>query len=376
MNYNHEFLPLTLDKGKLYLINDKLKEKKEELELFLQDNKYMNSKEFSKNVLFSQEIKANNTIEGYNDDIGLVYDILNRKLKISDKNKEQRIKNLYNGYRFIYEEKEIDKENLKKLYAILSKNLLSEEDIKHMGEFYRKNPVYIYFSSNMDIEPDMGIPANKIEEHMKQYFDYIHSDDNLNCSTDYFIKSQIMHFQLVYIHPYYDINGRTARTTSMWYLLNNKVYPYIIFNRGISLNKNLYYKIIREVKEYRNVTFFLNYMLDNVKIELEKEYVMDMIKDSSSHLTAVDYQTMYYVLSMKGLLSVKDFITFYNNYNDKKKSNEIYNTMLEPLLDKGIILKVRSTNSYLNSNEQNFVFELNKSKFENNPQKIKKLIIK
>ena len=35
MNYNHEFLPLTLDKGKLYLVSDKLKEKKEELELFL-----------------------------------------------------------------------------------------------------------------------------------------------------------------------------------------------------------------------------------------------------------------------------------------------------------------------------------------------------
>lgn len=376
MNYNHEFLPLTLDKGKLYLVSDKLKEKKEELELFLQDNKYMNSKEFSKNVLFSQEIKANNTIEGYNDDIGLVYDVLNRKLKISDKNKEQRIRNLYNGYRFIYGGKEINKENLKKLYMILSKNLLSEEDIKYMGEFYRKNPVYIYFSSNMDTEPDMGIPANKIDEYMKEYFDYVNSNNNLNCSTDYFIKSQILHFQLVYIHPYYDINGRTSRTTSMWHLLNNKVYPYIIFNRGISLNKNLYYKIIREVKKYRNVTFFLNYMLDNVKIELEKEYVMDMIKESSSHLTAIDYQTMYYILSMKGLLSVKDFIAFYNNHNDKKKSKEIYDTMLEPLLDKGIILKVRNTNSYLNSNEQNFVFELNKSKFENNPQKIKKLMIK
>ena len=117
-------------------------------------------------------------------------------------------------------------------------------------------------------------------------------------------------------------------------------------------------------------------MLDNVKIELEKEYVMDMIKERSSHLTAIDYQTMYYILSMKGLLSVKDFIAFYNNHNDKKKSKEIYDSMLEPLLDKGIILKVRNTNSYLNSNEQNFVFELNKSKFENNPQKIKKLIIK
>ena len=169
----------------------------------------------------------------------------------------------------------------------------------------------------------MGIPAKDLDRYMEEYFNYVNSNNNLSCSTDYFIKSQIMHFQLVYIHPYYDINGRTSRTTSMWYLLNNEVYPYIIFNRAISLNKRLYYKIIREVKEYRNVTFFLNYMLDNVKIELEKEYVMDMIGSNSSHLTAVDYQTMYYILSMKGLLTAKDFITFYNNHNDKKKSIDI-----------------------------------------------------
>ena len=346
MDYIHEKLPLSLEKGRLYLINDKLKEKKEELELFLQDNKYMNSKEFSKNVLFSQEIKANNTIEGYNDDVGLVYDILNKKLKINDKDKEQRIRNLYNGYRFIYTDKEINKENLKKLYSILSRNLLSEEDIREMGEYYRKNPVYIFFSSNLDVEPDMGIPAKELNKYMEEYFNYVNSNNNLSCSTDYFIKSQIMHFQLVYIHPYYDINGRTSRTTSMWYLLNNEVYPYIIFNRAISLNKKLYYKIIREVKEYRNVTFFLNYMLDNVKIELEKEYVMDMISSNSSHLSAVDYQTMYYILSMNGILSAKDFITFYNNHNDKKKYQEIYQTMLEPLLDKEIIIKLRNTSSY------------------------------
>lgn len=373
MYYKHEQLPLTIDKSKLFLTSDKLKEKKEELELFLQDNKYMNSQEFSKNVLFSQEIKANNTIEDYKDDVGLIYDIVNRKIKIKDKEKQQRIINLYNGYKFIYKNNEINKETLKKLYAILSKDLLSAEDISNMGEFYRKNPVYIFFSSNLEIEPDEGIEAEKINEYMNEFFNYINSNNNLSCNTDYFIKSQIMHFQLVYIHPYYDINGRTSRTTSMWYLLNNQAYPYIIFNRGISLNKNLYYKIIREVKKYHNITFFLNYMLDNVKIELEKEYIMDMIKLSSSHLTAVDYQTMYYILSMNGILSAKDFITFYNNHNDKKKYQEIYQTMLEPLLDKEIIIKLRNTSSYLDSSTPNFIFELNKSKYENNPQKIKRL---
>lgn len=375
MNYKHQILPLTVDKGNLYLVEDKLKRRIEELELFLQDNKYMNSEEFSKNVLFSHEIKANNNIEGYNDDVGLVYDILNNNVKIKDKEKEQRIRNLYNGYKYIYGKKEINKENLKYLYSILSKNLLSDKEINTMGEFYRNGPVYIFYSRNIEVEPDKGISQLEIEKYMNEYFNYINSNNSFSCNTEYFIKSQIMHFQLVYIHPYYDINGRTARTTSMWYLLNNNIYQYIIFNRGISLNKNLYYKIIRDVKQYRNVTFFLNYMLDNVKIELEKEYVMDLIKSSSSHLTTVDYQTMYYVLSMNGLLTAKDFITFYNNHNDKKKANEIYNNMLVPLLDKGILIKERDTGTYINSNQKNFIFKLNKCRYESDPQKIKILKI-
>ena len=59
-----------------------------------------------------------------------------------------------------------------------------------------------------------------------------------------------------------------------------------------------------------------------------------------------------------------------------KKAIEIYNTMLEPLLDKGIIIKGRNTDSFINNDKQNFIFELNKSKFENNPEKIKTLKIK
>lgn len=371
----HEFLPLTIEKERLYLLRDLIEPRKEELELFLKDNKCMNNKEFANNVLFSQEIKSNNNIEGYNDDVGLVYDILNNNLKISDKNKVQRIKNLYNGYKYIIKEDEINKDTLKYLYSLLSKNLLSKKELREMGEYYRINPVYIYYSSNISIEPHEGVDSLKIDKYMEEFFNYVTSNNNFECDTDYFIKSQIMHFQFINIHPYYDINGRTARTTSMWYLLNNKVYPYIIFNRAITLNKEKYYKVIRDVKKFHNITYFINYMLENVRVELEKEYVMNMIKSSSDKLSAVDYQTIYYILSMKGLLTIKDFINFYNNYNDKKKTIDIYNEMIEPLLDKGIILKERDTRNSFKDGSPNFIFKLNENKYEYD-DKIKYLKLK
>ena len=63
-------------------------------------------------------------------------------------------------------------------------------------------------------------------DFMKEFFDSDNNGETFGNATDYFIKSQIMHFYFVYIHPYFDINGRTARTTSLWHLLNEKAYPF------------------------------------------------------------------------------------------------------------------------------------------------------
>ena len=378
------YLPLQLmGDRKLYINSDRFQILKEDLEKFLEGEKYMNSKSFSKKVLLSHEIQSNNVVEGYKDDVETVKEVINDSLEIKNPKKRQRILNLYRGYKYILEGKEINKDNLKDLYTILSEDLLDPIDVTNMGEYYRNDDVYIYFSDRLDPDSekdelgtkyDMGIKPDLIDEYMNELFEYIQTDNDNKTPTDYYIKSQIMHFYGVYIHPYYDINGRTSRTMSMWYLLNNKVYPYVIFNRGIKLQKNKYYLVIRDVKKYCNISFFINYMLENVKVELEKEYIMHGIASStSSKLTSLDYQTLNYILSMKGLKTVSDFASFYNHYNDKKRQKEIFERMIVPLIDKGIIKEVRKTDNNIFGATSNFLFELNPNRIDNNPEKIKQL---
>ena len=175
-----------------------------------------------------------------------------------------------------------------------------------------------------------------------------------------YLKSQILHFYFVYIHPYYDVNGRTARTTSMWYLLNNNVYPYVIFNRGIQINKNEYYKIIRETKKYSDISLFLKYMMNTVLAELEKEYIMQLIANScSKKLETLDYQTLHYLLSIKGNITVSDFANMYNRYNNKKKVLKIEEEMILPLIEKDILIKTRETNGHLSSFKNNYELAFN-----------------
>lgn len=367
-------LSLLVDDRPLYVDDKALDPLKQELEEFLHGIKYMKTKKFSKEVLFSHEIQANNVIEGYYDDVSLVDNVIHRRLDIKDEARKRRILNLYKGYRYILTSgKPINKETLNELYGILSDGLLEKGDIEHMGKYYRNEDVYIFFSDRLDIEPDMGIPASEIDRYMDILLEYMHGEHPDNCLTDIYLVSQVAHFYFCYIHPYYDINGRTARTTAMWHLLNRKAYPYIIFNRGIQLTKQTYYKIIRDVKKYKNVTYFLNYMMASVKVELEKEYIMEQISQSyGNKLSSLDYQTMQYILSMNGNLTYADFAKFYNSQNEHKKLKEIYDTMLEPMIDKGIIVPTRET-SKICSGLRNHVFELNPNMYELDPDKIKRI---
>ncbi len=359
---NKIILPLKNNNRYFYINEDMLKEKEEELEEFILKSGKMNTLSFAKKVLLFNEVQSNNSVEGYYDDIEKIKKVVNEKkiYKNSQEKDKLRIINLYEGYRYILDNKDITKETLKELNSILSKGLLDDEDYKNMGEYYRKNPVYIYYSSDVTKRPDMGLDASLIEDKMDELLDFMNNYSFDDTKTMSYLKSQILHFYFVYIHPYYDVNGRTARTTSMWYLLNNNVYPYVIFNRGIQINKNEYYKIIRETKKYSNISLFLKYMMNTVLAELEKEYIMQLIANScSKKLETLDYQTLHYLLSIKGNITVSDFANMYNRYNDKKKVLKIEEKMILPLIEKDILIKTRETNGHLSSFKNNYELAFN-----------------
>ncbi len=354
-------LPLTFENGRHFHLGDiYLNKTRDELEEFLQNKKHLITKEFATDVMFSHELKANNLIEGYTDDLITVEEIINRHYSKISKDQLRRVLNLYQGYNFILKEKEINKETLKKLYDILSKDLLSSYEEKNMGEYYRTKKVYILVNGILSKTPCEGIEDLRIEEFMNKYFDFLHNYQFGTTKTDEYIKSQILHLYFVYIHPYFDVNGRTSRTLSMWYLLNKKAYAYIIFNRGIAFKGTKYDKKILEAIQNADMTKFILFMLDTVKEELEKEYIMEAIANSIPYkLTSLDYQTLLYMLSMNGNLTVKDFVVMYNRFNDKKRIKDIYETMIDPLINKKILQIAGTTSKYMFDDLKNEVLTFN-----------------
>ena len=155
----------------------------------------------------------------------------------------------------------------------------------------------------------------------------------------------------------------------MWHLLNNKAYPYIIFNRAINSSKNEYYKMIRKVEKERIINSFIEFIMINTKIELEKEYIVQAIKSVyNEKFTSLEFQTILDILSIKGLKTLKDFTYLYNSKNEKKKVKEIYDEMILPLLDKNVLVKTRDT-----KNNNNFLFEINKERLDINEEKVRRI---
>lgn len=370
-------LNLETNEGSSIRVNtDYIQPYKEELEQFLDGLDYMKTLKFARSMMIGQEIKSNNVIEGIKDDLSIIDKVITQRKDNLSNQERQRIINLYHGYQYILTHKTINKDTLKELYDQLSENILDPRDKIRMGKYYRTAPVYIIKGKRLDVEPFMGINENKIEYHMNQLFEFINNNELEETEINKFIKSQIMHFYFVYIHPYFDVNGRTSRTVAMWYLLNNKNYPYIIFNRAIAFNQKNYEPNIIKGRNYGDTTLFIKYMLTSVEKELEKEYLIHSIEETTKeYLSKYDLQMLEYLLTMNGNITLKDLLTTYNRYNEKENTERVLEEKIKPLIDKKILVEKGTTKKYITNDIQNKIIRLNPEIIEVDNSKVKHLDI-
>lgn len=176
---------------------------------------------------------------------------------------EQIIQNMKRGIEFI-KINDITVGNIYELYSILSENSLKEDE-RIEGDFYRTSDVDIigYYGE----VSDRGIESKKLGNAMKQLVVFI-QDQLTNQSRITYLIPHIIHYYILYLHPYYDFNGRMARMLSYWYTLKC---PFIveklpIFSEAINYNRKTkaqYYRAIENSRADGNdLTFFFKMLFD------------------------------------------------------------------------------------------------------------------
>jgi Fic family protein len=234
-------------------------------------------------------------------------ELLEHKRKPENRN-DIIIMNMDNAMGFILTKPEFNKENLRKLYEILSHDCLEEED--------RLDPLSFYRNDEVEIDGYKGCPVEKIDSCMESLFSFV--NQNLRNPQYASLLPHIAHYYLVYIHPYFDYNGRTSRMVSLWisFLLGEtSSFPSFI-SEAINERKSGYYAALENARDAHNdLTYFLLYIYE---VSLDYFYCyknLESIEEALQRkgITLLPSQENYLkriLVSYKGKFTFRDFEKF------------------------------------------------------------------
>lgn len=128
---------------------------------------------------------------------------------------------------------------------------------------YRTQGVGIVKGSNVrHIAP----PHKNVPYLIKDLFSYLNDDAEL-----LLIKSCVFHYEMAFIHPFIDGNGRMGRLWQTIILMSGyPVFEYLPFETLIAKNQSSYYKSISASDKQGKSTKFIEFMLTIIEQSLEE----------------------------------------------------------------------------------------------------------
>ncbi|WP_010182976.1 Fic family protein [Aquimarina agarilytica] len=127
---------------------------------------------------------------------------------------------------------------------------------------YRKQGVGIVKGSKIE---HLAPPYQNVPFLMKDLFEYLKSDEIE------LIKSCVFHYEMEFIHPFIDGNGRMGRLWQTLILMTKyPVFEYIPFETLISKDQDKYYKVLADCDKAGKSTLLIEYMLDVINKSLSE----------------------------------------------------------------------------------------------------------
>ena len=139
---------------------------------------------------------------------------------------------------------------------------------------YRKQGVGIVKGTILE---HIAPPFENVPHLMKVLFEYLKDSDELTL-----IKSCVFHYEMEFIHPFLDGNGRMGRLWQTLILMAEyPVFEFLPFETLISKTQDEYYKSLALSDKSGNSTAFIEYMLGVIEKSLESllNYNNRVLKD-------------------------------------------------------------------------------------------------
>jgi len=207
-------------------------------------------------------IQSSLSIEGNTLNIENVTAIINNQKIIGPEKDILEVKNAINAYEELNKLKSYNENDFLKAHKILMNTL-----IKKSGE-YRKTQVGIMKGKEVT---HVAPAPEMVPGLMKDLFKYLKNDEDLEI-----IKSCVFHYEMEFIHPFEDGNGRMGRYWQTRILMNvNPIFEFVPIEKLIKEHQKEYYEALAISDNTGKSTVFIEFML-----EIINQTLRDTIKES------------------------------------------------------------------------------------------------
>ena len=195
-------------------------------------------------------IHSSLAIENNNLTIEQVKDVIDGKMVMGPQKEIQEVKNAYNAYEMIPNVDPYSIADLKKVHGVMTFLTVEES-----GEFRVGAEGVFDGDKCIFVCP----PPEMINTLMQNLFDWMSENKD---TLHPLILSSVFHYEFVFIHPFSDGNGRTARLWQNILLYNWKeVFEYLPIESLIHKYQTEYYKVIDNCNKKGDSTEFIEFML-------------------------------------------------------------------------------------------------------------------
>ena len=217
-------------------------------------------------------IHASLAIEGNTLSKGQVRDIIDGKEVVGPANEIKEVQNIKLAYEQLTKVKPYSEKDLLKIHGIIEKDL-----VPLAGKYRTGNEGVFAGDKCIFICP----PPQQVPYLMSELFDWLNREKK---NIDPLILSSIFHYEFVFIHPFQDGNGRTARFWQNAILSKyDKIFEVVTIENMIEKNQQEYYDAIAKAHVDGESTVFVEFMLDMINKALDElDMVANMIKTEAS----------------------------------------------------------------------------------------------
>lgn len=261
-------------------------------------------------------IQSSLEIEGNTLTLEQITAIFENKKIIGPKKDILEVKNAIKVYDFLDKLNPNSFESFCEAHDILMNGL-----IENAGKFRTKSVGIVKGSKIAHIAP----PSEMLKSLMNDLFDYLKNDDDL-----IIIKSCVFHYEMEFIHPFIDGNGRMGR---LWQTLILKdaypVFEFLPVETLIKERQEKYYEVLGKSDNTGESTLFIEFML-----EIILESLKDLLNIQNVSLLNIDRINLFKSIIKEDYFSRKDYLRNFREISSATASRDLQYGVESGLIEK------------------------------------------